>query len=106
MDIVLGVSLAPDSVQMVLLQGENADGATVDEKEFAVIAAGDSPTVSASDRAIAAILGTRDDAAGAGLGYERAIGVIRGPEGTLVVLRIRREGREGDVAVTRKRVRH
>ena len=40
------------------------------------------------------------------LGYERAIGVIRGPEGTLVVLRIRRDGREGDVAVTRKRVRH
>jgi membrane-associated protease RseP (regulator of RpoE activity) len=40
------------------------------------------------------------------LGYEGAIGVIRGPEGTLVVLRIRRDGREGDVAVTRKRVRH
>jgi len=73
-DIVLGVSLAPDSVQMVLLQGENADGATVDEKEFAVIAAGDSPTVSASDRAIAAILGTRDDAAGAGLELS-AVGV-------------------------------
>ena len=35
-----------------------------------------------------------------------AIGVIRGPEGTLVVLRIRRDGRESDVAITRKRVRH
>ncbi len=32
MDIVLGVSLAPDSVQMVLLQGENADGTTVDDE--------------------------------------------------------------------------
>ena len=74
MDIVLGVSLAPDSVQMVLLQGENADGATVDEKEFAVTAADDSPTVSASDRAIAAILGTREDAAGAGLELS-AVGV-------------------------------
>ncbi|WP_420914775.1 DUF7159 family protein, partial [Mycobacterium paraense] len=74
MDIVLGVSLAPDSVQMVLLQGENADGATVDEKDFAVVAADDSPTVSASDRAIAAILGTRDDAADAGLALS-AIGV-------------------------------
>ena len=42
----------------------------------------------------------------AGLGYERAIGVIRGPEGTTVVLRIRRDGRETDVVVTRKRVRH
>ncbi len=41
-----------------------------------------------------------------GLGYERAIGAIRGPEGTTVVLRVRREGREDDVAVTRKRVRH
>jgi hypothetical protein len=66
-DIVLGVSMAPVSVQIVLLQGENADGATVDEKEFAVTAADDSPTVSASDRVIAAILGTREDAAGAGL---------------------------------------
>ncbi len=35
-DIVLGVSMAPASVQMVLLQGENADGATVDENGFAV----------------------------------------------------------------------
>ena len=67
MEIVLGVSLAPDSVRMVLLQGENAEGATVDEKEFAVAAADDSPTVSTSDRAIAAILGTREDAADAGI---------------------------------------
>ena len=40
------------------------------------------------------------------LGYERAIGVIRGPEGTTVVLRVRHDGRESDVVVTRKRVRH
>src|SRR5205085_244828 len=40
------------------------------------------------------------------LGYERAIGVIRGPEGTTVVLRVRRDGRESDVVVMRKRVRH
>ena len=66
-DIVLGVSMAPASFQMVLLQGENADGATVDENEFAVLAADDAPTVSASDRVLAAILGTREDAASAGL---------------------------------------
>jgi hypothetical protein len=66
-DIVLGVSIAPASVQMVLLQGENADGATVDENEFAVPAADDSATVSASDRVVAAILGTCEDAASAGL---------------------------------------
>ena len=66
-DIVLGVSMAPASVQMVLLQGENGDGATVNENEFAVTVADDSPTVSASDRVVAAILGTREDAASAGL---------------------------------------
>ncbi len=74
MDIVLGVSMAPDSIQIVLLQGENADGATVDEKEFTGRTAEDSPTVSASDRALAAILATRNDAAAAGLELS-AVGV-------------------------------
>ncbi len=74
MDIVLGVSMAPESVQMVLLQGENADGTTVNENEMAVLADDDSPTVSASDRVIAAIMATRDDAASAGLELS-AIGV-------------------------------
>lgn len=59
--------MAPTSVQMVLLQGENADGATVDENDFPVTAADASPTVSASDRVVAAIVGTRDDASSAGL---------------------------------------
>lgn len=59
--------MAPASLQMVLLQGENADGATVDENEIAMTAADDSPTVSASDRVIATILRTREDAASAGL---------------------------------------
>ncbi len=74
MDIVLGVSMAPASVQMVLLQGENADGATIDENELPITAADDSPTVSASDRVIAAIMCTREDAAGAGLELD-SIGV-------------------------------
>jgi hypothetical protein len=72
MDMVLGVSMAPASVRMVLLQGENADGATVDESEFTT--AEDSPTASASDRVIAAIVGTREDAASAGLELD-SIGV-------------------------------
>ena len=74
MDIVLGVSMAPAAVQMVLLQGENADGTTVDENEFVVTADDDSPTVSASDRVIAAIVATREDAASAGLELS-AVGV-------------------------------
>jgi len=31
LDIVLGVSMAPASVQMVLVEGENADGALVED---------------------------------------------------------------------------
>ncbi|WP_169733649.1 DUF7159 family protein [Mycobacterium genavense] len=74
MDIVLGVSIAPASVQMVMLQGENADGPTIDENEFPITGADDSPTVSASDRVITAIMCTREDAAGAGLELD-SIGV-------------------------------
>jgi membrane-associated protease RseP (regulator of RpoE activity) len=40
------------------------------------------------------------------LGFERALGAIRGPEGTLVALRIRRIGNELDVLVARKLVRN
>src|SRR6201998_4063928 len=61
------MSMAPASSQMVLLEGKNADGATVEEDEFDVTAAADSDTTSASDRVIAAILGTREGAADAGL---------------------------------------
>jgi len=67
LDIVLGVSMAPASIQMVVLEGENADGATVEEHEFDVTAAADSAITSASDRVLAAILGTREGAADAGL---------------------------------------
>ncbi|ORW03241.1 hypothetical protein AWC14_05335 [Mycobacterium kyorinense] len=63
MDIVLGVSMAPTTVRMVLVEGENADGATVDEDNFAISADDDTaPTTSAADQVIAAILGTRESA--------------------------------------------
>jgi hypothetical protein len=58
--------MAPASVQIVLLQGENADGATVDENEL-VVTPDESSTASASDRVVAAIVGTREDASSAGL---------------------------------------
>ena len=36
MDIVLGVSMTPTTVRMVLVEGEKADGATVDHDVFDV----------------------------------------------------------------------
>ncbi|MGZ4512952.1 MAG: DUF7159 family protein [Mycobacterium sp.] len=67
MDIVLGVSMAPASIQMVVLEGEYADGATVEEDVFDVAAADEAATASAPDQVLAAILGTREGAADAGL---------------------------------------
>jgi hypothetical protein len=64
-DIVLGMSVAPSTVRMVLVEGENADGATVDEDGFAVRTSedADNPTIpSAADQVIAAIMGTRESA--------------------------------------------
>lgn len=67
MDIVLGVSMAPSTVNMVLVEGENADGVTVDEDGFEITPAdGDPTTPSGADRVIAAILGTREGASEGG----------------------------------------
>jgi uncharacterized membrane protein YgcG len=65
-DTVLVVSMAPTTVRMVLVEGENADGATVDEDNFAISNSEDSPTLSAPDQVVAAILGTREGANEAG----------------------------------------
>ena len=67
MDIVLGVSIAPTSVQMVVVEGENADGALVDEDGFDVAASDDTEPTAVPDRVISAILGTREGAIDAGL---------------------------------------
>jgi uncharacterized membrane protein YgcG len=64
-DTVLGVSMAPTAVRMVLVEGENADGVTVDEEGFDVNTA-DAPTVSAADQVVSAILGTQEGAAESG----------------------------------------
>lgn len=66
MDTVLGVSMAPTAVRMVLVEGENGDGATVDEDNFDVAATADAATVTASDQVVSAILGTRQGAAEGG----------------------------------------
>ncbi|WP_419537994.1 DUF7159 family protein, partial [Mycobacterium intracellulare] len=55
MDIVLGVSMAPGTVRLVAIEGQDADGVTVEQEEFEVGAAGN-----AVDRVIDAIGGTRE----------------------------------------------
>jgi hypothetical protein len=68
-DIVFGVSMAPSTVRMVLVEGESGDGATVDQDAFPVTtaaAAGNAATSSATDQVLAAILGTRQGAAESG----------------------------------------
>jgi hypothetical protein len=51
---------------MVLVEGQNADGATVDEDNFAIDTGDDPATFSAPDQVVAAILGTREGASEAG----------------------------------------
>jgi hypothetical protein len=65
-DTVLGVSMAPTTVRMVLVEGEHADGVTVDEENFAIANGEDSAPLSVPDRVVAAILGTREGANEAG----------------------------------------
>jgi hypothetical protein len=64
-DLVLGMSMAPSTVRMVLVEGKNGDGATVDQDGFPVAGAantGNAPTLTATNQAMAAILGTREGA--------------------------------------------
>ncbi|MDX6502189.1 MAG: hypothetical protein QOG23_5449, partial [Blastocatellia bacterium] len=58
--IVLGVSMAPTKVRMVLVEGESADGVTVDQDDFDV--ACDATPSSAPSQVVSAILGTREGA--------------------------------------------
>jgi hypothetical protein len=62
--IVLGVSMTPTKVRMVLVEGECADGVTVDQDNFDVD--GDLAPSTAPDQVVSAILGTREGAAEGG----------------------------------------
>ncbi|WP_439330761.1 DUF7159 family protein, partial [Mycobacterium scrofulaceum] len=66
MDTVLGVSMAPTAVRMVLVEGQNGQGATVDEDNFDVPPEDDAATLSAANQVVSAILGTRQGAAEGG----------------------------------------
>ncbi|MGK2868319.1 MAG: DUF7159 family protein [Mycobacterium sp.] len=74
MDIVLGVSLTPTTVRMVLVEGEKGDGATVDHDAFEVSGSGGSATSSAAEQVVEAVLGTQESAE-AGGHHLKSIGV-------------------------------
>ncbi|MGW0161442.1 DUF7159 family protein [Mycobacterium sp. NPDC003323] len=74
MDIVLGVSLTPTTVRMVLVEGEKGDGATVDHDVFDVSAGDGAATSAAVDQVVEAVLGTQESAQ-AGGHHLRSIGV-------------------------------
>lgn len=62
MDIVLGVSLTPKTVRMVLVEGEKGDGEIVDHDTFDVSSPDDAATTNAADQVVAAVLGTQESA--------------------------------------------
>ena len=66
MDIVLGVSLTPKTVRMVLVEGEKGDGEIVDHDTFDVSSSDGSATTSAADQVVAAVVGTQESAAEGG----------------------------------------
>ncbi len=86
MDIVLGVSMTPTTVRMVLVEGENADGAIVDHDVFDITAIEGSATSSAADQVIGAVLGTQESAE-AGGHHLKAIGVTWSDHGEAAELR-------------------
>ncbi len=65
-ETVLGVSMAPKTVHMVLVEGENGDGVTVDEDGFEFTGNDDHSPTSGPNQVISAILGTREGAAESG----------------------------------------
>ncbi|OBJ53386.1 hypothetical protein [Mycobacterium sp. 1423905.2] len=64
MDIVLGVSMEATAVRLVLIEGQNADGVTVEEENFEV--ARDAGASGAAGAVLAAIVGTREGASEGG----------------------------------------
>ncbi|ORB12187.1 hypothetical protein BST37_17015 [Mycobacterium noviomagense] len=61
----MGVSMAPENVRMVLVEGENADGATVEEDTIPISTDGNNQepaTLTAPNQVVSAILGTRESA--------------------------------------------
>lgn len=66
MDAVLGLSMTPTTVGLVLVGGQDADGATMDKEEFAVHDRGLVSAVNTSEKAAAAVMRTEAIAAARG----------------------------------------
>ena len=66
MEIVLGVSMTPTAIRMVAVEGDHADGVTVDHDVFAVASADDAAKSDATEHVVAALVGTRQSALEAG----------------------------------------
>lgn len=66
MDAVLGLSMTPTTVGLVLVEGQEADGATMDKDEFAVHDRGLVSAVNTSEKAAAAVMRTEAIAAARG----------------------------------------
>ncbi|WNG90816.1 hypothetical protein [Mycobacterium sp. ITM-2016-00318] len=66
MDAVLGLSMTPTTVGLVLVEGQEADGATMDKDEFAVHDRGLASAVNTSEKAAAAVMRTEAIAAARG----------------------------------------
>jgi hypothetical protein len=66
MEIALGVSMTPTTVRMVLVEGDKADGLTMDCDQFALTPALGTPSASASEQVSAAILATDESASSRG----------------------------------------
>ncbi len=66
MDAVLGLSMTPTTVGLVLVGGQDADGATMDKNEFAVHDRGLVSAVNTSEKAAAAVMRTEAIAAARG----------------------------------------
>ncbi len=74
MDAVLGLSVTPSAVGLVLVEGQDADGATVDHDAFEILPGRGSSARQTSDKAAAAVLRTEAIAAARGARLH-AIGV-------------------------------
>lgn len=74
MEAVLGLSVTPSAVGLVLVEGQNADGSTVDREAFEIVSGRHSTPFHTSEQAAAAVLRTEAIAATRGQRL-RSIGV-------------------------------